>query len=84
MTDNSKVGPKRYQRLFFRFMDDYATRNNLRGDHMITEEELRTMFDAVCERIRTGYHLGDGEHKGYSDMMRIIFYGKDKGKPDAH
>ena len=73
------VGPKRYQRIFWRFMDEYAARNNLRGEHKLTAPELETMVAATHERIRKGYHLSDADHQSFKDMMAIILYGPDKG-----
>lgn len=77
------VGPKRYQRIFFRFMDEYAERNNLMGDHEITGDELATMVDSVCERIRTGYHLTDKDHEDRKNMMQIIMYKQEWKDIDA-
>jgi len=73
MIDN----PLQYQANFFHHMDAYAEKNNLTGKEL-SVEEVEKMFNDVCEELRQVYRLTINEHVSYKNMMKIIFYGKDK------
>ena len=71
--------PQQYQQAFFKVMDFYAERNHLKGKEL-QAGELQEMFADVCEEMRRLYNLSVAEHEAYTQMMRIIFYGKNAGR----
>ena len=72
--------PQQYQYVYFQHQDFYAKQYGLdKPERILTKSEIVHMVDGVCEEVRQLYKLTESEHLAYREMMRIIFFGKNKG-----
>jgi hypothetical protein len=74
------LDPVTYQKIFFKYMDQYADRNGLRDKAELSGGEVRDMLNDVAEEMRLLYHLTPELAGAYKWMMQVILFGASGGR----